>query len=234
LNRQEQTSIGTSASSAAGVRRIAFYGGSFDPLHNGHFAISKALVRQFGLQQFVFVPAFHAPHKAGRAPTSAYHRFAMLALSTADDPVLRVSPMEVEMPERPYTVETLGRLLKIYKATEIFFVMGADSWEDICTWREWERVLSLTNHIVVTRPGYEIDFQHVTQAVRERIVDLRGTRAKPDQISVTEPKIYISDAVRSNASASRIRTKIKENSDGWQTDVPETVANYIEKYELYT
>ena len=55
--------------------------------------------------------------------------------------------------------------------------MGADSWMEITTWREWERVLALSNHIVVTRPGYELSVEHVTPAIRERIVDLRGTES---------------------------------------------------------
>jgi nicotinate-nucleotide adenylyltransferase len=52
--------------------------------------------------------------------------------------------------------------------------MGADSWEEITTWREWEQLLSLISHVVVTRPGYELQAGHVPAAVRERIVDLRG------------------------------------------------------------
>ncbi len=52
--------------------------------------------------------------------------------------------------------------------------MGADSWEEITTWREWERVLTLTDIIVVTRPGYEVGTAHVTRAMRERVVDMRG------------------------------------------------------------
>lgn len=234
MSKEQLTQNFRTSDPAAQVRRIAFYGGSFDPLHNGHFAISRALFRQFDLDEFVFVPAFHAPHKQGRTPTSAYHRFAMLALATADDPRLSASTMELEMPDRPYTVETLGRLLKKLGPTEIFFVMGADSWADIRTWREWERVLTMTNHIVMTRPGYPVDFRHIPENIRERIVDLRGDSGEAKVDFVTETKIYISDAVKSNASASRIRTRIKENSAGWRQDVPDVVANYIEKYELYT
>ena len=55
--------------------------------------------------------------------------------------------MEIEMPERPYSVETLARLNEEFPNDEIFFVMGADSWQDIRTWREWEKVLLMTNHI---------------------------------------------------------------------------------------
>ena len=224
------------------MKRIAFYGGSFDPPHIGHLAIADRLLEVFALDEFVFVPAFHAPHKKDKKPTSPFHRFAMLALATGDEPNIKVSKMELDVPERPFTVETLTRLKNELTGTEIFFVMGADSWTDITTWREWEKVLTLVNIIVVTRPDYEIGFEHVTDKIRERIVDLRvpGSRFRvPGQEKhgtwSLEPgtKIYITDAVQIDVSATEIRRKIRENRAGWQRDVPPAVVKYIEKYGLY-
>ena len=214
------------------MKRIAFYGGSFDPLHNGHLAIARALSEQFTLDKFIFVPAFHAPHKLGKNVSSAFHRFAMLALATNDAPKIEVSKMELELPERPYTVETLTRLLNELPDTQIFFVMGADSWAEITTWREWEKVLTLVNIIVVTRPNYEIGFSHVTDEIRARILDLRGEREK-SQIPNPQPQIFITDAVQIDVSATEIRRKIKENATDWRADVSNEVAKYLEKYELY-
>lgn len=215
------------------MKRIAFYGGSFDPPHIGHLEIARKLIDQFGLDEFVFIPAFHAPHKKDRKPTSAFHRYAMLALATNDLRDVSVSKMELELPEKPYTVETLTRLKNELTETEIFFVMGADSWQDILTWREWETVLTMVNIIVVTRPDYEIGFAHVTDAVRARIVDLRGEKGKKFQIPNSEFQIYITDAVQIDVSATEIRQKVRENFANWQKDVPEEVAKYIEKYSLY-
>ena len=217
------------------MKKIAFYGGSFDPLHDGHLAIARALTEQFFLDEFVFIPAFHAPHKKDKKPTSAFHRFAMLALATNSEAKIKVSRIELELPEKPFTVETLTRLKNELPETEIFFVMGADSWQEILTWREWEKVLTMVNIIVVTRPDYEIGFAHVTDAVRERIVDLRKEEEKEikSKIKNQKSKIYITDAVFVDVSATEIRQKIKENKDDWQKDVPDEVAKYIEKYELY-
>ena len=106
------------------MKRIAFYGGSFDPLHNGHLAIARALLEQFTLDEFVFVPAFHAPHKLGKNISSAFHRFAMIVLATNDAPKIEVSKMELELPERPYTVETLTRLKNELTDTRDFFRDG--------------------------------------------------------------------------------------------------------------
>lgn len=224
------------------MKRIAFYGGSFDPVHCGHLTIAQKLAEIFNLDEFVFVPAFHAPHKKRKKPTSAFHRFAMLALATNDENKIKVSKMEIEVPEKPYTVETLTRLKNDLKDASIFFVMGADSWAEITTWREWETVLTLVNIIVVTRPDYEIGFSHVTEEVRERIVDLRnsgqwsvvgGQQKDENRKPKTKDRIFITDAVQIDVSATEIRQKIRENSGDWRADVPEEAAKYIEKYGLY-
>ncbi len=224
------------------MKKIAFYGGSFDPVHDGHLTIARKLTEVFELDEFVFVPAFHAPHKKDKKPTSAFHRFAMLALATNNETKIKVSKMEIEAPERPYTVETLTRLKNELTGTQIFFVMGADSWQDINTWREWEKVLTLVDIIVVTRPDYEIGFSHVTDAIRERIIDLRsggqpsavsGQPETDSQFTIHDSRIYITDAVQIDVSATEIRQKIRENVGGWREFVPEEVVKYVEKYKLY-
>ncbi|MEO8573842.1 MAG: nicotinate-nucleotide adenylyltransferase [Pyrinomonadaceae bacterium] len=215
------------------LKRIAFYGGTFDPVHCGHIAVAKRLLDLFLLDEFVFLPAFHAPHKPERRPTSAYHRFAMLALATRREPRISVSTLELAHGEKRYTVETLPEIIQQNSDAQIFFVMGADSWADITTWRDWEKVLLMTNHIVVTRPGYEIAFEHVTDAVRERIVDLRGPQNSPP-IQRDKPMIYVTDAVKLDVSATEIRDDVSEdNRLDREDDVPQEVAKYIEKYELY-
>ncbi len=191
------------------MKRIAFYGGSFDPVHRGHLAIAHALLDQFKLDEFVAFPAFHAPHKQRSEPTSAYDRYAMLCLVTRNEPDISVSKMEIEMPERPYSVETLSRLNAELPNDEIFFVMGADSWMDITSWREWETVLSLSNHIVVTRPGSKIGVSHVTDEIGSRIADLRSA---PGAIATDSSRrsIYITDAVNLDISATEIRQKVRD------------------------
>ena len=214
------------------MKRIAFYGGTFDPVHCGHITVAKRLVDLFALDQFIFLPAYHAPHKPDSPPTSAYHRFAMLCLATSKEPRLTVSTLELEHGEKRYTVDTLPEVIERFPTSEIFFVMGADSWADIRTWREWEKVLLMTNHIVVTRPGYEIAFGHVTDVVRNRIVDLRKMTNVP--ILSDSQKIYITDAAKIDVSATEIRDDIREDERlDRDSDVPEEVAKYIEKYELY-
>ena len=224
------------------MSKIAFYGGSFDPPHNGHLTISRKLTEIFKLDEFVFIPAFHAPHKKDKNPTSALHRYAMLALATNDEPKIKVSRIELDAPERPFTFETLSKLKNELKNAQIFFVMGADSWTEITSWREWETVLTIVSIIVVTRPEYDIEFSHVTDEIRERVIDLRGIfnaktqrrkDAKQEKLEVGEQNIYITDVVQLNISATGIRQKVRKNKNDWRELVPVEVAKYIEKYDLY-
>lgn len=210
------------------MKRIAYFGGTFDPVHNGHLSVARSLVKLFKLDRFVFLPAFHAPHKPDRQPTSEFHRFTMLCLATENDARISVSTLELDKREKRYTIDTLKELKERHPDDEIFFVMGADSWTDIRTWRDWENVLLSSNHIVVSRPGYEIKTDHVTDAVRERISDRIG------QTHNTGPRIYFTDAVEYDTSATELRDDLSDGVLDRESDIPAAVAKYIEKYDLYT
>jgi nicotinate-nucleotide adenylyltransferase len=220
-------------------QRIALYGGTFDPVHVGHIAVAHGLLKLFALDRILFIPAALAPHKRESKVTAALHRYALLALATQDEPLMLISTVELDAPERPYTFETLALMQeRLGREAQLFFVMGADSWMEITTWREWERVLTLTNHIVVARPGYEWTAEHVTPAIRKRIVDLRrGTDAERFARGIdgsNEAKIYVTDAVRMDVSATAIRQAIREGRDAdWLELVAPSVADYIRKYGLY-
>ena len=228
--QKENKSLGVTASPR---RRVGFYGGSFDPVHRGHLAVAHALLEQFEMDEFVFIPAFHAPHKIRIKPTSAYDRYAMLCLVTENEPKISVSRIEIESPEHPFSVETLTRIIADKPNDEIYFVMGADSWMDITTWRDWERLLSLSNHIVVARPGVEIGDSHVTDKISNQIVNVGVDVVNPERPATGEPSIFITESVNIDVSASEIRRKIRENDASWHDDVSREVANYIEKYQIY-
>ncbi|MBK9165141.1 MAG: nicotinate (nicotinamide) nucleotide adenylyltransferase [Acidobacteria bacterium] len=216
------------------MKRVAYFGGTFDPVHCGHIAVAKALVPAFGLDRLHFLPAFHAPHKPERRPTSGYHRYAMLSIATANEPMLMVSTLELDKRERRYTIDTLAELKALHADSELFFVMGADSWTDIRTWKDWESVLLAVNHIVVSRPGFELSSDHVTPKVQSRIVDLRTSgNALPADFAADEPRIFITDAVNQDISATDLREDLSDGELDRQDEIPAEVAKYIEKYELY-
>jgi nicotinate-nucleotide adenylyltransferase len=219
-------------------RRVALYGGTFDPVHVGHLAVARSLLLLFSLDEVLFIPAFVAPHKRERRVSPALDRYAMLALATQGEPRFRVSNVEISAPERPYTVDTLTRLREaLGERARLFFIMGADSWEEITTWREWERVLTLTDQLVVTRPGYELPTGHVTEAVRGRIVDVRGATRElieGELGAVRGARVYLTDAANVDAAATDIREAVGRGAWGeLGALVAPPVAEYIRKYGLY-
>ena len=221
------------------MRRIALYGGTFDPVHNGHMAVAQSVLELFALDELLFIPAHVAPHKRGRGITPGLQRYAMLALATQKDERLRISTVELDAPERPYTIDTLARLQQEFgPQARLFFMMGADSWADIATWREWERLLLASDHIIVTRPGYELSTEHVTDEVREKLEDMRGAEPETVAREIEESagmKIYVTDAVLMDVSATEIRRAARDGrEDEVRALVPPPVADYIRKYGLYT
>jgi len=219
-------------------RRVALYGGTFDPVHLGHLEVARRLRELFALDEVLFIPAYVAPHKRKLSVSPALHRYAMLALATQDDERLRVSTIELDAPGKAYTIETLERMkATLGEQVQSFFVMGADSWAEIATWHEWERVLAASNHIVVTRPGYDIETAQFPEPVRDRIVDVRRLDQREIGAHVDShegPRIYITDAVMADVSATRIRECARSAGANELAElVPAAVADYILKYELY-
>jgi len=210
-------------------QRFALYGGTFDPVHTGHLEIARRVSELFEIEKLLFIPAQMAPHKIGRPVTEPIHRYAMLALATESDPKLLISTFELDAPDRRYTVDTIDHFQRLFgRECELFFIMGADSWSEITTWREWERLLTMTNHIVVTRPGYEPATTHVG-AIAERIVDLRSGKQ-----AMGREGIFFTDVVVNDVSATNIRRLASEGrTEELKGLVPGPVLEYIRKYGIY-
>jgi nicotinate-nucleotide adenylyltransferase len=217
-------------------KRVALYGGTFDPVHLGHLEIARGVSELFEIQQVLFIPALIAPHKQTRVVTPAIHRYAMLALATQGDPRLFVSTFELEAPDRRYTVDTVAHFQSTFgDSSELIFIMGADSWSEITTWREWEKLLTMTNHIVVTRPGYDVNVENISKCLQDRIVDLRFA---PDPKTIVQnvggKGIFITDVVMKDISATEIRRAANEDRFAdLANQVPQPVIEYMKKYRIY-
>ena len=215
------------------LRRVAIYGGTFDPVHKGHVEVARRVLELFELDEVLFVPASVPPHKSGIS--SAFHRFAMLALATEHHEQLRLSTIELDEPNRPYAVDTVERLQsEIGSSCRLFFMIGADSWSEIKTWHEWQRLLKMCDLIVVTRPGYELN-GNVPEVAR--VLDGRGmSRQEISELLSSDngPQVFLTDAAMVDVSATAIRVAARSvEVEKLREMVPAPVAGYIEKYGLY-
>ncbi len=135
-------------------RRLGVYGGSFDPIHDGHLFPVEETRRSLGLHEVLFVPAFAPPHKPAGTSASSHHRFAMTALAIAPYPCFRLSDFEVARGGTTYTIETLRHLKARLPDTEIVLVIGSDSYAGFETWRSWREILASFRIAVVYREGF--------------------------------------------------------------------------------
>lgn len=218
------------------LRRAAIYGGTFDPVHNGHLEVAGRVLELFELDEVIFVPACVPPHKRRAGITSAFHRFAMLALATRHDGRLRISTIELDAPAHPYAVDTVTRMQsEIGSSHRLFFMIGADSWIEITAWHEWQRLLKMCDLIVVTRPGY--DWRAVVPPDGATILDARGmSKRKISELlgADASPRVFLTDAAMVDVSATAIRASARlKGMEQLRRHVPAEVASYIEKYELY-
>ena len=140
-------------------RRIALFGGSFDPIHNGHLAVARAADRRFNFDEIHFIPASRPPHKLKQHLAPFPHRFAMASLACSEHPHFVPSLAEAgedfSGTQLHYSVDTVRYFRHAYNGhgDRIFFIVGADAFLDIPVWKEYETLLGLCDFIVANRPG---------------------------------------------------------------------------------
>lgn len=210
--------------------RIGIFGGTFDPVHQGHIEVATRIRSLLSLDWVDFVPAYRPPHKLELPVADAWHRFVMLVLATSEHEGLFISTIELETLEAVYTVETIQRLKQRWQErAELYFIIGADSFEEITTWKDYQRLLDSCHFAVMTRPGYSLRAEHLPEAVRRRIVHLRDGLPKAE--AAQGYQIYLCEDVWNPISSTAIRQALKERR--WVDGMPPAVLRHIEKYHLY-
>src|SRR5574340_216317 len=132
--------------------KIGLFGGTFNPIHYGHLRSAEEIRTMFGLERIFFIPSGNPPLKR-KDLAEAKDRYKMVSMAVRDNPYFKVLDIECSRPGKSYTVNTLELLLKKYPDTDFHFILGIDAFLDIPNWREPEKIMSLTNFIVLSRPG---------------------------------------------------------------------------------
>ena len=227
---------------------IGLFGGTFDPVHLGHLALAKTALQQYKLHRIYFVPANIPPHKQ-RQPLSPFlHRFAMLALATAQDkafvPSLLEAPAEdsvqarKDRQEKPnYTIDTMRRLKQSFKSSDkLFFLIGMDAFCDIAKWHQAEALFRECEFVVANRPGSSL--ADVANALPESLRP-RPEVTKPFQkhaatgdLVLKGATIHLLGDLHQPASATAIRQAAAAGKPLGRF-VDASVADYIKKMGLY-
>ena len=190
------------------MKRIGFFGGTFNPIHMGHLAIAQMAQERFKLDKVIFIPSHQPPHKniTPKELASAKDRYRMVKRAIAGNEFFEVSDVETKRAGKSYTVDTLRHFRKIYPSkTRFFFIIGGDSLGTLATWKNIDEILKLATFIVVNRPGYS-DIENIKH------------------LSVTKPGIDI--------SSSYLRERINSGKSVRYL-VPEAIYRYIIKHGLY-
>jgi len=207
------------------TRRIGILGGMFDPIHNGHVDVMAAAQAALELQRVLVVPAHIPPHRA--APVaSSFHRFAMVALAVSGRPGWRVMDLELQEGGPSYTSDTLRRFhAQGFDATELFFIIGADAFLEIETWKNYPGLLNLAHFAVVSRSGISVD------KLPGRLPALASRMCANLTMSLS-PLIFLIDASTANVSSTAIRDA-RARCEPITGLVPQQVWQHIEQHALY-
>jgi nicotinate-nucleotide adenylyltransferase len=222
--------------------RIGLFGGTFDPIHVGHLAVARAAERRFHLDQVHFVLAGRPPHKPDIDLSPFAHRYAMVALACADHPRFLPSLAEAGADGLGrtvfYSVDTLRCFRRKFHqpGDRLYFLLGADSFLQLSTWKNYERLLGLCDFVVASRPGFRSDA--LRQVIPPELLARPSAEARPDpsrgprMIALRRTTVYLLDTVASHVSATGVRQRL----DRGQTIhglVPPRVEEYITKQALY-
>jgi nicotinate-nucleotide adenylyltransferase len=145
----------TGSKPSARVTRIGILGGTFNPIHLGHLRSAEEVREAQRLDRILFVPSATPPHKRRQGLVSAEHRLAMVRLAVAGNPRFKVSSIEMERPGHSYSVDTLRAFRARMPGVAFSFIVGADAFREIDTWREYESIFSLCDVVVTSRPPHD-------------------------------------------------------------------------------
>ncbi|MBQ9461474.1 MAG: nicotinate (nicotinamide) nucleotide adenylyltransferase [Clostridia bacterium] len=196
--------------------RTAIFGGSFDPVHQGHVDLSQVFVKKLELDRVIIIPAFVSPFKMSKGSAPGEYRLEMCRLAFEDFPNTEVSDIELRREGASYTCDTLTYISQIYPEDKLFLVTGADAFLTIQSWRSPEVIFSKA--AICTIPRNDDDIAKLTSHAEY----LRTLGAETELLNVSVARV----------SSTEIRERVRKglSINGM---VPERVEQYILRKGLY-
>lgn len=196
--------------------KLGIYGGTFNPVHNGHLSIASSAQLQFSLDRILFMPTYLPPHKEEPRDAGEWQRYDMVRLAIADRDRWECSDLEIRRGGVSFTVDTLKALRGEHPDAEFSLIIGSDNLLSLDSWREPEQVLSMAVILVFERPGFS----------------LAAKREDPARRLKLTPDYRVIKGAAMNISSSEIRRMIHEKKNVSEL-VPHGVLSYIQAHGLY-
>lgn len=158
--------------------QIAIFGGSFDPPHIGHQAISKKIIKKLDIDLLVIVPAYLNPLKV-KSFLDAKTRYNLLKKLFSKKEKIKVSKYEISQERAVYSIETIRYMIKKYNPSKIYLIIGADNYKSFHLWNNYKEIKELVTLVVVTRDGYKYekneDIKRLKVDIKISSTELRNT-----------------------------------------------------------
>jgi nicotinate-nucleotide adenylyltransferase len=195
--------------------KIGIFGGTFDPVHEGHLRPIDAVVQSLGLDRVYYVVNRRSPWKPQAVSADPRHRVAMVALALAGRPRCVLSFSELDRPEPSYTVDTLREFAREFPSDERYFLLGSDACASFPRWHEPEEILRLARLAVFVREPFE-----------------PGAILNQPFWADRENSILIFGSVRVTISSTDLRSAVSR-AESISGLTPKAVEEYIFKQRLY-
>lgn len=219
------------------LSHIGLFGGTFNPIHNGHLTIARQSREALGLDRILFIPTGNPPHKAETDLAPAKDRYEMVRLAIASEPAFAVSDVEMRRPGKSYSIDTVRALRQEHGPdVPLSFLIGLDAFLDIPTWREPDALLQLCSFIVISRPG--MSFQSLSRLAllpplsQPSLADIDAGRITRLDIAAGRQYVTCLRLPPCDISASDIRAKVRQGFS-LANLLPPSVQSYILHHHLY-
>lgn len=216
------------------AQRLGIFGGTFNPVHYGHLAAAEVVRDRLRLDRILFIPTFIPPHKDEELP-SAVQRLEMVRLAISGNQHFKVSDIEIKRGGRSYTIDTITELHQHYAGAEFFFITGVDSFLEIKTWKDWERLLSRCTFVVLSRDGYQfrdLDRLGLFGSVATELAGLDGRRSEQVKLTAGDASVLLERIPFYEISSTDIRERVRRGRS-IKYCLPDPVEHYIIENKLY-